>query len=440
MKKCLAVLAISCLCGGVAYGANPFSDVESNSWAYQAVSQLSEAGIINGYPDGTFKGEKDITRFEMAQMVAKALANQDRANADQQALINRLADEFTVELQNLGVRIARLENNVGNVKVTGNFRLRYRGGEFKNGAYPYGGHSKFDYRARVIMTAKVNDKTEATVRLQGSSELGNSKSGSMDGRINLAYVDHKLNPHTTLRIGRQLYTPGLGLMYDDLVDGVRLMYNDGKWDASLSYSYWWGGTAHGQSRENTITAVMAEAKRKVNSHITLGAMYGRFQSGELFRGTELNGAGGTKQAVLESPYKHIWGLNGTVRYGRWDGFGEWLKAPGVSNSDGWMTSVGYGTFNLKKANTYSVRLEYYNEQKNSPILSSAFAPAYGYYNSHYVHDNTQYVRNGFKGFVANLNYVPQPNVSIGAYYGFNNKDQEGVKLADYWRTDVNYRF
>jgi hypothetical protein len=53
---------------------------------------LAAAGIVNGYPDGTFKGQNDITRYEMAQMVAKAMANQDRANAEQQAMINRLSD------------------------------------------------------------------------------------------------------------------------------------------------------------------------------------------------------------------------------------------------------------------------------------------------------------------------------------------------------------
>ena len=95
--------------------------------AYQSVEQLASAGIINSYPDGTFKGNKDITRYEMAQMVAKAMANQDRANAEQQAMINRLADEFSNELNTLGVRVAKLEDQVGNVKVTGNYRLRYRG-------------------------------------------------------------------------------------------------------------------------------------------------------------------------------------------------------------------------------------------------------------------------------------------------------------------------
>ncbi len=46
-------------------------------------------------------------------MIAKAMANQDRANAEQQAMINRLADEFSNELNNLGVRVNRLEDRVG---------------------------------------------------------------------------------------------------------------------------------------------------------------------------------------------------------------------------------------------------------------------------------------------------------------------------------------
>ena len=81
------------------------------------VSQLAAAGIVNGYPDGTFKGQNDITRYEMAQMVAKAMANQDRANAEQKAIINRLVDEFSNELNNLGVRVAKLEDRVGNDKL-----------------------------------------------------------------------------------------------------------------------------------------------------------------------------------------------------------------------------------------------------------------------------------------------------------------------------------
>ncbi len=49
----------------------------------------------------------------MAQMIAKGMANQDRANAEQQAMLNRLADEFSNELNTLGVRVAKLEDQVG---------------------------------------------------------------------------------------------------------------------------------------------------------------------------------------------------------------------------------------------------------------------------------------------------------------------------------------
>ena len=134
MKKQFAAIFAATAVLGVttAFAANPFSDVTPDSWAYQAVSQLAAAGIVNGYPDGTFKGQNDITRYEMAQMVAKAMANQDRANAEQQAMINRLADEFSNELNNLGVRVARLEDRVGNVKVTGDARLRYQDAEQEN--------------------------------------------------------------------------------------------------------------------------------------------------------------------------------------------------------------------------------------------------------------------------------------------------------------------
>ncbi len=59
-----AMLAATAVLGvTTAFGANPFSDVTPDSWAYQSVSQLASAGIINGYPDGTFKGQKGYYSF-----------------------------------------------------------------------------------------------------------------------------------------------------------------------------------------------------------------------------------------------------------------------------------------------------------------------------------------------------------------------------------------
>ena len=54
--------------------ANPFSDVPANHWAYKSVTDLAAKGVIEGMGDGTYQGTRSITRYEMAQMVAKALA------------------------------------------------------------------------------------------------------------------------------------------------------------------------------------------------------------------------------------------------------------------------------------------------------------------------------------------------------------------------------
>ena len=100
---------MAALTAGVsAYAANPFSDVTPNDWAYQAVEDLSEQGVVEGYPDGTFKGERNITRYELAQIIARMLAKEDQLNAEQRGTLDRLAGEYADELSNLGVRVSNL--------------------------------------------------------------------------------------------------------------------------------------------------------------------------------------------------------------------------------------------------------------------------------------------------------------------------------------------
>ena len=247
MKKQFAAIFAATAVLGVttAFAANPFSDVTPDSWAYQAVSQLANAGIVNGYPDGTFKGQNNITRYEMAQMVAKAMANQDRANAEQQAMINRLADEFSNELNNLGVRVARLEDRVGNVKVTGDARLRYRDAEHEK--------SKFDARARLQFNAKVNDRTDAVVRVASKNfELGDSRNGSNVGvSVDRAYVNHKFGERVSLKAGRFGQVAGGGLAFDGTFDGVQFNAGNDKVNAQVAYGYAVSGAAEGYTKDQT---------------------------------------------------------------------------------------------------------------------------------------------------------------------------------------------
>ncbi len=75
MKRAL-ILASALALGLTAttYAANPFSDVPAGHWAYDSIEKLAAAGVIDGYGDGTFGGDKLMTRYEMAQIVAKAMA------------------------------------------------------------------------------------------------------------------------------------------------------------------------------------------------------------------------------------------------------------------------------------------------------------------------------------------------------------------------------
>ena len=403
MKKQFAAIFAATAVLGVttAFAANPFSDVTPDSWAYQAVSQLAAAGIVNGYPDGTFKGQNDITRYEMAQMVAKAMANQDRANAEQQAMINRLADEFSNELNNLGVRVARLEDRVGNVKVTGDARLRYQDAEHAK--------SKFDARARVQFNAKVNDRTDAVVRLSsGSFELGNSQNGgNANATIDRAYVNHKFGERVSLKAGRFGQVVGGGLAFDGTFDGAQLNAGNDKINAQVAYGYMVSGEAAGLTKDQNVTNTYLGLSGKLGKHTMVGGFYDRVNQ------DSTNG------------YKNIYGFNADANFDKvWVG-GEWLKDSHVDKSQAWTAGLGYGDYNIAKKGSWDVKGQYFNAKANAPIVDTT-------YNHIYTTDA--------KGWMASVNYALQNNVGLSAYYGFDWKDQAGNDLNDFYRADLNYKF
>jgi len=51
--------------------AGPFTDVPTDHWAYDAIDKLQSEGFVEGYPDGTFRGNRSFTRYEMAMVVAR---------------------------------------------------------------------------------------------------------------------------------------------------------------------------------------------------------------------------------------------------------------------------------------------------------------------------------------------------------------------------------
>ncbi len=183
MKKLFALIAVAALVAfaAPAFAANPFADVPMNHWAYDAVAQLAANGIVVGYPDGAYKGPQPATRYELAAVVARALANVDMNKASKQDLemLKKLVVEFKSELDALGVkvdkldaRVAVLEERIGGWKFSGNFRFTAKWADEDN---PYGVDQDSNWsvdRFRWNIVKYVDDKVTLNVRLQGGG--GNS--------------------------------------------------------------------------------------------------------------------------------------------------------------------------------------------------------------------------------------------------------------------------
>ena len=214
MKKSL-VLAMAMALGvtASAYAANPFSDVPAGHWAYDSVAKLAAAGVVDGYADGAFDGDKLMTRYEMAQIVAKAMAK----GAD----CDKLAAEFADELDTLGVRVAKLEKGADNVKITGETRLRYWDYESEGTNGSNGDALKL--RTRIWVKGQVNEDWTATTMIENTQDFGDEdEEGTTD--FQRAYVNGKIGG-LAVQAGRYSWADGLGgLIYDDRVDAVQVAY------------------------------------------------------------------------------------------------------------------------------------------------------------------------------------------------------------------------
>ena len=186
MKKTLVSALTTALVVGAASttfaATNPFSDVPADHWAYDAVSQLAADGVIEGYGDDTFKGDKNITRYEMAQMVAKAMAKTNVSGNDK-AIIDKLAAEFSDELNNLGVRVANLEKNADQVKWNGTAEYtiaRHRVEKSNDDT------NTNNVLFRLEPSAEVNSNWHVNARLDANSDLAKDKGD--DGNVELKRI------------------------------------------------------------------------------------------------------------------------------------------------------------------------------------------------------------------------------------------------------------
>ncbi|MCS7232779.1 MAG: S-layer homology domain-containing protein [Synergistetes bacterium] len=227
MKKytVVAVLVAVLALAVPALASNPFVDVPLNHWAYDAVKKLSAAGIVVGYPDGTFQGTKPITRYEMAMVIARALAKVDETKASKEdlALLKKLVVEFKDELNALNVkvdkidkRLATVEKNLSNFRFSGELRVDFvwNSGDWYDALQQNNYQDAFVHRARLWVRKQVDDNVGIAFRFDAHRTVGGTANVVAADR---AWADIKLPWDVMMTLGKYLddWEGALGLYFDN---------------------------------------------------------------------------------------------------------------------------------------------------------------------------------------------------------------------------------
>lgn len=232
MKNALNILLVFILVLGFAGTAfaGPFTDVPTNHWSYDAIGKLAKAGIIDGYDNRTYHGEKNLTRYEMAMIVGKAMEHADKADAQNKALIEKLAKEYADELKNLGVRVNKLEDyNKNTLRVGFDELIMFSSDNPPAGAPKEQGNDQWRFRTRILLNGDLNDKIGYSARITNMLQaMGGSASSTSTNYsfMDKGYVEMKdLAGFDWVRLGRMGLTElgGMVAFTDGMSDGVTVM-------------------------------------------------------------------------------------------------------------------------------------------------------------------------------------------------------------------------
>ena len=408
MKKSL-VLAMAMALGvtASAYAANPFSDVPAGHWAYDSVNKLAAAGIVDGYGDGTFGGDRLMTRYEMAQIVAKAMAK--GANVD------RLAAEFADELDSLGVRVAALEKKSDNVKITGEARFRYADSKGKgNVADSYVG----DLRSRIWITGQVNDDWSYTGMIQNIQDFAGDYTGDEKTDFQRAYVQGKLGG-MAVTAGRYNAFFADGNIYDNRADGVELSYGDkvklslaaGKATDEITKLYVLEGTTGGNYAGGALSADFG----------AVNATAGYYNFKDILQ----------KDSGIDNA---IWFVGAGTSFGDFGLNAMYLKGDASYqghdldglDDDGYTVGLTWKGAEAAKAGSYGLFANYYDLGGQTYIAHTTDADTFD--------------GEGFKGYGVGANYTVAKNmVFTAAYYDTKSKLNSSDKDKIIW-TDLTFTF
>ncbi|RHM57086.1 S-layer protein [Mitsuokella sp. AF33-22] len=417
MKKTLVSALTTALVVGAASttfaAANPFSDVPADHWAYDAVSQLAADGVIEGYGDTTFRGNQNITRYEMAQMIAKAMAKSDVSAADK-ALIDKLAAEFSDELNNLGVRVSNLERNADMVKWNGMARYTYT-------------HDKYEYKDlegkdknnellfRLEPSAEVNDHWHVKARLEAKTDLKSDQGN--DGKVSLKRIwaqgDYS---NFQVKLGKLPSTVNNTLVYDNPYSGAAVTFGKNlkaTLEAGRVGTDELSNTLNGKGVRGTITKAILDDDYPIDkaaSYQGIGLAYND--------GSKLTGRAGYQHFDwnaddVDNDDVGIWSVGANYRFDKNVAFDASYAKSNRSLTDYYKDLKG----DDNQDKSYAFELDYKGAQKQNVGTWGAWV-AYRYLGAlTSVKPTYDGIHEGYKGWEVGMNYTPFQNVVGTLRYG-----------------------
>lgn len=283
----LVVLLLNSGNTGLAASANLFKVVPQNDWTYSALNQLAQAGIVDAFGGGAYKSDTILTRCEMAAIVAKAIARENKVDVEGQAIIAKLKAEFAPELNmadagDVSDRVKKLEKNVSPIKIaSGDIRIRYQTNydqKAKNtDSTP---DARIQERIRLSINADINDQWSFKSRLwtqNTSNKRATNAANETSSTLNMPFDQAEIiwkNKQATFEIGRILPSIGQGIIWDgNSIDAAFATYDFGTVKFSFGYGDLNAYTMSGATTNAALANVIIKAGDKTNFTIGyLGTM------------------------------------------------------------------------------------------------------------------------------------------------------------------------
>ncbi|MBR6510882.1 MAG: hypothetical protein IKT51_01395, partial [Phascolarctobacterium sp.] len=317
--------------------------------------------------------DKLITRYEMAQIVAKAMAK----GAD----CDKLAAEFADELDTLGVRVAKLEKGADNVKITGQIRADYRDSDSDWSKTMWGSNKVASFRTRLWVEGQVNEDWSVTAMFQNTQNLRNF-AGEETTSLKRIYTEGKIGGVDVLagRWNEFFYNANI---LDDFVDGARFTYGDKVKVSAIAGKLTNGGYV---ALEGEFYAANVATKVGV-----VDAAFNYFNANKMGKEVYNVNLGMDVAKDLHLAYEYMWGSKDN------EGYNDQVS------KDGWVARLDYKGADASVPGSYGVHAQWFDQPVNAFLSPTT--------------DATQFTtEGGYEGYNLGVDYTLAKNIQLCVNY------------------------